>query len=48
MGKLTAKNVENLIESSTYENSEGLRLIVKTTGPKNWVQRFSYTTNKER
>lgn len=40
MGKLTAKYVENVTEPGTYEDGEGLRLIVKTTGRKNWVLRF--------
>ncbi|WLI06060.1 integrase arm-type DNA-binding domain-containing protein [Pseudomonas sp. FP597] len=40
MGKLTAKYVENVTEPGTYEDGEGLRLIVKATGRKNWVLRF--------
>jgi len=40
MGKLTAKHVENVTEPGTYEDGDGLRLIVKATGRKNWVLRF--------
>jgi integrase len=40
MGKLTAKYVENVTEPGTYEDGDGLRLIVKATGRKNWVLRF--------
>lgn len=40
MDKLTAKHVENVTEPGTYEDGDGLRLIVKATGRKNWVLRF--------
>ncbi|WP_236537416.1 Arm DNA-binding domain-containing protein, partial [Pseudomonas syringae] len=39
-GQLTAKHVENVNEPSTYEDGNGLRLIVKATGRNNWVLRF--------
>lgn len=40
MAKLNPKQVENLIEPGTYEDGEGLRLVVKSTGRKSWVLRF--------
>ena len=40
MGKLNPKQVENLIEPGTYEDGEGLRLVVKPTGRKSWLLRF--------
>ncbi|TBW11702.1 DUF4102 domain-containing protein [Azotobacter chroococcum subsp. isscasi] len=40
MGKLNPKQVENLTEPGTYEDGDGLRLIVKATGSKSWVLRF--------
>ena len=40
MGKLNPKQVENLTEPGTYEDGDGLRLIVKATGRKSWVLRF--------
>lgn len=40
MGKLTAKFVEHLTEPGTYEDGDGLRLVVAPTGRKNWVLRF--------
>lgn len=40
MGKLNAKQVENLTEPGTYEDGDGLRLVVKATGRKSWVLRF--------
>lgn len=40
MGKLNPKQVENLTEPGTYEDGDGLRLVVKTTGRKSWVLRF--------
>ncbi|EMP0915101.1 tyrosine-type recombinase/integrase [Pseudomonas aeruginosa] len=40
MGKLNPKQVENLVEPGTYEDGEGLRLVVKSTGRKSWVLRF--------
>lgn len=32
MGKLNPKQVENLTEPGTYEDGDGLRLVVKPTG----------------
>ncbi|MCQ4255415.1 tyrosine-type recombinase/integrase [Stutzerimonas stutzeri] len=40
MGKLNPKQVENLTEPGTYEDGEGLRLVVKPTGRKSWLLRF--------
>ncbi|UVL61058.1 integrase arm-type DNA-binding domain-containing protein [Pseudomonas sp. B21-032] len=40
MGKLNPKQVENLTEPGTYEDGDGLRLIVKPTGRKSWLLRF--------
>ncbi|MDH4560205.1 integrase arm-type DNA-binding domain-containing protein [Pseudomonas sp. BN411] len=40
MGKLNPKKVENLFEPGTYEDGDGLRLVVKATGRKSWVLRF--------
>jgi len=40
MGKLNPKQVENLTEPGTYEDGDGLRLIVKSTGRKSWLLRF--------
>lgn len=40
MGKLNPKQVENLIEPGTYEDGDGLRLVVKATGRKSWLLRF--------
>lgn len=40
MGKLNPKQVENLVEPGTYEDGEGLRLVVKASGRKSWVLRF--------
>ncbi|MBO3274094.1 tyrosine-type recombinase/integrase [Pseudomonas schmalbachii] len=40
MGKLNPKQVENLAEPGTYEDGDGLRLVVKVTGRKSWVLRF--------
>lgn len=40
MGKLNPKQIENLTEAGTYEDGDGLRLTVKTTGRKSWVLRF--------
>ncbi len=40
MGKLNPKQVENVIEPGTYEDGDGLRLIVKATGRKSWLLRF--------
>lgn len=47
MGKLNAKQVENLIDAGTYEDGDGLRLIVKASGRKSWVLRFQLN-NKRR
>jgi integrase len=40
MGKLNPKQVENLTEPGTYEDGDGLRLVVKPTGRKSWLLRF--------
>lgn len=40
MSKLNPKQVENLAEPGTYEDGDGLRLVVKATGRKSWVLRF--------
>lgn len=40
MGKLNPKQVENLTELGTYEDGDGLRLVVKPTGRKSWLLRF--------
>lgn len=40
MGKLNPKQIENLIEPGTYEDGDGLRLVVKSTGRKSWLLRF--------
>lgn len=40
MGRLSAKFVEHLTEPGTYEDGDGLRLVVTSTGRKNWVFRF--------
>ena len=40
MGKLNPKQVENLTEPGTYEDGDGLRLVVKHTGRKSWLLRF--------
>lgn len=40
MGKLNPKQVENLTAPGTYEDGDGLRLVVKATGKKSWVLRF--------
>lgn len=40
MAKLNPKQVENLTEPGTYEDGDGLRLVVKATGRKSWLLRF--------
>lgn len=40
MGKLTAKQIDNLTAPGTYEDGEGLRLLIKPNGKKYWVLRF--------
>lgn len=40
MGKLNPKQVENLRESGTYEDGDGLRLVVRTSGSKSWLLRY--------
>lgn len=40
MGKLTAKQIENLTAPGTYEDGDGLRLLIKPSGKKYWVLRF--------
>ena len=38
--KLKAKQVENLSEPGTYEDGNGLRLVIRATGSKGWVLRY--------
>ncbi|MEA1605585.1 tyrosine-type recombinase/integrase [Pseudomonas spirodelae] len=40
MGTLSAIQVANLTEPGTYEDGEGLRLVVKSAGTKSWIFRF--------
>ncbi len=40
LSKLNPKQVENLAKPGTYEDGEGLRLVVKASGRKSWVFRF--------
>jgi integrase len=40
MGKLNPKQIENLTAAGTYEDGEGLRLVIKPTGKKYWVLRY--------
>lgn len=40
MGKLTAKQIESLTAPGTYEDGEGLRILIKPSGKKYWVLRF--------
>lgn len=40
MGKLTAKQIENLTTPGTYEDGDGLRLLIKPNAKKYWVLRF--------
>lgn len=40
MGKLNPRQVENLATPGTYEDGEGLRLVVKPNAKKYWVLRF--------
>lgn len=40
MGKLNSKQVENLAEAGTYDDGDGLRLMVKASGSKSWVFRY--------
>lgn len=40
MGKLTSKQLENLKEPGTYEDGDGLRIVVKASGRKSWVLRY--------
>lgn len=40
MGKLNPKQVENLAEAGTYEDGDGLRLDVKSSGSKSWTFRY--------
>lgn len=42
MGKLNAKQVENLTEPGTYDDGDGLRLMVKASGSKSWVFRYQF------
>lgn len=40
LGKLNPKQVENTSEPGTYEDGDGLRLVVKTGARKSWIIRF--------
>ncbi len=40
MGKLNPKQVENLREAGTYEDGDGLRLVVRASGSKSWLLRY--------
>lgn len=40
MGKLNPRQVENLATPGTYEDGDGLRLVVKPNAKKYWVLRF--------
>lgn len=42
MGKLNAKQVENFTEPGTYDDGDGLRLMVKASGSKSWVFRYQF------
>lgn len=42
MGKLNAKQVDNLSEPGTYDDGDGLRLMVKMSGSKSWVFRYQF------
>ena len=42
MGKLNSKQVENLAEAGTYDDGDGLRLMVKASGSKSWVFRYQF------
>lgn len=46
MGKLTAKVVESLASPGTYEDGEGLRLVVKASGRKSWVLRYQLNSKR--
>lgn len=46
MSKLNPKKIENLTTPGTYEDGNGLRLVVKPNGSKSWVLRFQL--NKKR
>lgn len=40
MGKLNPKQVENLTAPGTYEDGDGLRLVVKPSGRRSWILRY--------
>lgn len=42
MGKLNPKQVENLSKPGSYEDGDGLRLVVKAAGGKSWVLRYQF------
>ncbi|MFC6631764.1 tyrosine-type recombinase/integrase [Microbulbifer taiwanensis] len=46
MAKLKPKQVENLSTPGTYEDGDGLRLVVKANGSRSWV--FRYQLNGKR
>lgn len=42
MGKLNPRQVENLSEPGSYEDGEGLRLVIRAAGGKSWVLRYQF------
>lgn len=46
MGKLNPKQVENLSEPGSYEDGDGLRLVVKAAGGKSWVLRYQVASKR--
>lgn len=40
MGKLNSKQIENLTDPGTYEDGDGLRLVIRPAGGKSWVLRY--------
>ncbi|MEE7479052.1 integrase [Methylobacterium hispanicum] len=42
VGKLTAKQVENIAEAGKYEDGEGLRLLVDKSGNKRFIFRYQF------
>ena len=46
MGKLNPKQVENLAEPGSYEDGDGLRLVVRVSGSKSWVLRYQFASKR--
>ncbi|WP_313484998.1 tyrosine-type recombinase/integrase [Stutzerimonas kunmingensis] len=42
MGKLNSKQIENMTEPGTYEDGDGLRLVVGASGRRSWVLRYQF------